>query len=98
MKFIAHKMFTFIGIWLLLTLPVGRLIRADTRVRNCTNKAPETTIAEAVTAIIGLAPAGDLRELFAHALRLRGPAVPNSDKQKYWEEMRTKPLTEALLR
>ena len=33
----------------------------------------------------------NIRELFAHHLRLRGAAVPEADKPKYWQELKAKP-------
>jgi len=91
MKFTTHKMVAFFSMWLLLT-PLGSgPIRAHTKTHNCVTDTPEKTIAEAVMAVTGLASSGDPRELFAHALQLRGAVVPENEKPKYWREMKAKP-------
>lgn len=92
MKLTSHKLIILVGAWLLLSPSgSGGLVRADTKARNCADKEPEVTIAKALTAIIGLAPSAEPRELFTHALQLRGAAVPGGEKPKYWQELKAKP-------
>ncbi len=48
-------------------------------------------IEQAITAVIGAPSSLDFQELFERQLRLRGEAVPESDKPKYWQELQAKP-------
>ena len=91
MKLTTHKLITFFSMWLLTTPLASGPISAHTKSHNCVGKAPEKTVAEAVLAVAGLASSGDPRELFAHALQLRGAVVPENEKPKYWREMKSRP-------
>jgi hypothetical protein len=48
-------------------------------------------IEQAITAVIGTTPSSDFRKLFERHLRLRGDAIPESDKPRYWQELKAKP-------
>lgn len=59
------------------------------------NKGSETYEQElleaAVASIADSIPTADIRGIFAYHLRLRGAAVPEADKVKYWQELKSKP-------
>lgn len=91
MKATPHRALTLIiAAGLLLTaLPVSPVTAQSTPHAHPPD-APHELIAEAVAQVTKLAPTSDPRELFAHALKSRGAAVPASDKEKYWRELRAK--------
>jgi hypothetical protein len=51
----------------------------------------KVTIDEAIKAVEGTSQISNIRELFGHHLQLRGERVPESDKTKYWQELKAKP-------
>lgn len=51
----------------------------------------KVTINEAITAVEGTSQLSDVRELLDQHLQLRGERVPESDKPKYWQELKVKP-------
>ncbi|HEX8137670.1 MAG TPA: hypothetical protein VF544_08780, partial [Pyrinomonadaceae bacterium] len=51
----------------------------------------KVTIDQAITAVEGASQLSNFQELFRHHLQLRGERVPESDKPKYWQELKAKP-------
>lgn len=51
----------------------------------------KATLDEAITAVEGAGQLSDVQELFRHHLQMRGERVPESDKPKYWQELKAKP-------
>jgi len=59
---------------------------------NEVNETQEQALLEAaVTSVAGLIQTTDIREIFAYHLRLRRPVVPEADKARYWQELKSKP-------
>jgi len=75
-------------------LPASSAVRLQKGVGGgaVTGEAPESAVVEqAIASIVGASSPTDIREMFDRHLRLRGEAVPASDKPKYWRELRAKP-------
>lgn len=74
-----------------LTYSVGGVRKEESIWTYPGGASEKPVIEQAITAVIGATPSSDFRELFERQLRLRGYAVSESDKPKYWQELKAKP-------
>src|SRR5947209_3555080 len=75
--------FTLLGCPLVLT--------KTTRGNEISETQERDLIEVAVASVADSIQTTDIREMFAHHLRLRGAAVSEADKAKYWQELKAKP-------